>query len=319
MTNYLVRRILLMVPTIAGVAVVVFVLLRFTPGDVADLLLAETQAAHDPRMEQRIREDLGLSGSIPEQLARWFGHLLQGDLGKSYYSGRDVRDDLAQRLAVSAELGVLAMVVAVVIGIPVGVVSALRQDTWIDYALRGSTILLLAIPAFWMSILVLMLGLNWFGWSPPARYVDLWDDPRRNLAILATPAIVLGVHLAATQVRYTRAQLLEVLRQDYIRTAWSKGLGGRAVVVRHALRNALVPVVTVIGLQVPAAITGTVILETIFLVPGVGRFLIEGARRADYPVVQGVTLIVAFAVVFANFLVDLSYAFLDPRTREAYR
>ncbi|MGD9890417.1 MAG: ABC transporter permease [Dehalococcoidia bacterium] len=319
MGTYVIRRLLLMVPTVIGVAILVFVVLRFTPGDVADLLLAETLAENDPAAEQRIREDLGLSGSMITQLGRWFSNLARGDLGASYYSGRSVAEDLWQRLIVSFELGVLAMLISIAVGVPVGVISALKQDSWIDYVLRGGSIFLLAMPAFWTAILVLILGLQWFNWAPPARYVDLWKDPLGNLYMLAIPALILGINLSTTQMRFTRAQLLEVMRQDYIRTAWAKGLRSQSVVVRHALKNALIPVVTVIGLQVPAAITGTVILETIFVIPGVGRFLVDAARRADYPIVQAVTLVVAVAVVTANFLVDLSYAYLDPRTREGLR
>lgn len=319
MSKYVLRRLLLTIPTVVGVSMIVFVILRFTPGDVADHLLAETLAAHDPEVEARIREDVGLEGSIAKQYLRWSFNVLQGDLGDSYYTGRSVREDLTERLPVSFELGIIAIVISVVVGIPIGLISAIRQDTWLDYVTRGGAILFLAVPAFWMALLVLQVGRQQFHWAPPALYKDLWDDPVSNLYIMLTPAIILGVNLAAIQARYFRTQMLEVMRQDYIRTAWAKGLSSRVVLLRHATRNALIPVVTVIGLQIPTAVTGVIILEIIFLIPGVGRFLIEAARRADYPIVQGVTLVVAITVVTVNLIIDLSYAYLDPRIKAAYR
>jgi len=308
-----------MLPTVVGVALIVFFLLRFAPGDVADLLLAETQAANDPEVEAKIREDLGLDGSPLEQFIRWSGQVLQGDLGTSYYSARPVGDDLSERLPVTVQLGLMGLALSVLVGIPIGAISALRQDDWADYLLRGGAILFLSVPTFWLALLVLQTGREWFGWAPPARYVDLWDDPAQNLYIMITPAIILGIGLAAVQARYFRAQMLEVLRQDYIRTARAKGLHGRVVLIRHAFRNASIPVITIIGLQVPVAITGTIILEQIFLIPGVGRLLIDAARRADYPIVQAITLVIAIATVFVNLLIDLSYGVLDPRIREGYR
>jgi peptide/nickel transport system permease protein len=210
------------------------------------------------------------------------------------------------------------MAISVIVGIPVGVLAALRQDSWADYLTRGGVILFLALPVFWTAILALQVGRIYFQWAPPARYEDLWVDPVQNLYIMATPALILGINLAAIQARFARAQMLEVLRQDYIRTARAKGLTGRAVIVRHALRNALIPVITVIGLQLAGAVTGTIILEQIFLIPGVGRYLIFAATNADYPIVQSVTLLLAVVVVLVNLLIDVSYAFLDPRVRESY-
>ncbi len=319
MSTYVIRRLLLTLPTVIGVSVIVFVVLRLTPGDVADYLLAETLAAHDPEVEERIRKDVGLEGSIPRQYLAWMGNVARGDLGESYYTGRPVRDDLAERLPVSFELGIMAIVIAVLLGIPIGLISAIRQDTWMDYLTRGGAILFLAVPAFWMALLVLQIGRQQFHWAPPALYKDLWVAPIDNLYIMLAPAAILGINLAAVQARYFRTQMLEVMRQDYIRTAWAKGLAPRVVLLRHATRNAMVPVVTVIGLQVPTAVTGVIILEIIFLIPGIGRLLVESARRADYPIVQGVALIVALTVVLVNLVIDLSYAYLDPRIRAAYR
>jgi len=319
MGTYVLRRLLLMIPTLLGVALMVFMLLRFTGGDVADLLLAETQAAHDPVMKEQIRKDLGLTGSPVTQFGSWVAGISTADFGKSYYSGRQVRGDLAERLPVTLELGVLAICLSMLIGIPIGAVSALRQDTWLDYLTRGGAIMFLSIPSFWTALLVLQIGRNQFQWAPPPVYKDLWVDPIQNLYIMATPVLILGISLAAIQARFFRAQMLEVMRQDYIRTARAKGLSGSVVVFRHALKNAFIPVITVIGLQIPVAITGTLILEIIFLIPGVGRLLVDAARRNDYPIVQAVTLVVATSVVFVNLLIDLSYAFLDPRVKEAYR
>jgi peptide/nickel transport system permease protein len=249
---------------------------------------------------------------------RYLANVVQGDFGKSYYSGFSVGEELKLRIPVSMELGMLAMAISVIVGIPIGVIAALRQDSWADYLSRGGVILFLAMPAFWTAIIVLQVGRIYFQWAPPARYEDLWVNPVQNLYIMATPALILGINLAAIQARFARAQMLEVLRQDYIRTAWAKGLTGRTVVVRHALRNALIPVVTVIGLQLAGAVTGTIILEQIFLIPGVGRYLIFAATNADYPIVQAVTLLLAVVVIFVNLFIDVSYAFLDPRVRESY-
>jgi peptide/nickel transport system permease protein len=308
-----------MVPTIAGVALLVFMLLRFAGGDVADLLLAESQAAHDPVMKEQVRKDLGLTGSPVTQFVTWVGNVSRGDFGKSYYSGRSVRGDLDERLPVTFELGLLAIVVSILIGIPIGAISAIHQDTWLDYVTRGSAIMFLSIPSFVTALVILQLGRNLFQWAPPPLYHDLWDDPLQNIYIMATPVLILGISLAAIQARFFRAQMLEVMRQDYIRTARAKGLSSRTVLMRHALKNALIPVITVIGLQIPVAITGTLILEVIFLIPGVGRLLVDAARRDDYPIVQAVTLLTATSVVMVNLLIDLSYSYLDPRIKESYR
>lgn len=319
MSRYIVRRLMLSIPTIIGVALIIFFVLRLTPGDVADLLLAETPAQFDPVAEQRIREDLGLTGSPVVQFVRWTGNALRGEFGKSYYTQYSVSDNLRQRIPVSMELGLLAMAISVIVGIPVGVIAALRQDSVADYLTRGGVVLFLAMPSFWTAIIVLQLGRVWFQWAPPFRYEDLWVDPVQNLYIMATPALILGINLAAIQARFTRAQLLEVLRQDYIRTARAKGLSGGTVIVKHALRNSLIPVLTVIGLQLAGVVTGTIILEQIFLIPGIGRYLITAATRADYPIVQAVTLLLAVVVISVNLVIDISYGFLDPRVRESYQ
>ena len=232
--------------------------------------------------------------------------------------------ELKERLPATIELGVLALSVSLIIAVPVGVLAALRQDSWLDYVTRSSAIGFLAIPSFWLATLVIVLPSKWWGVAPPIQYVDLWVDPWENLKIMlfpfgkfvpVGPAIILGVGISGAVLRLTRTQMLEVLRQDYIRTARSKGLRERTVLVRHALRNALIPVITVIGLQLPIIIGGTVLLESIFNVPGLGRYLVRSLGSLDYPVVQGINLLVAAAVVSSNLVVDVTYAYLDPRIR----
>ena len=209
----------------------------------------------------------------------------------------------------------MALAVSILISIPLGIISALRQDSPTDYALRGGTILLIAVPPFWLGVLLITFGSHYFSWAPPLQYHSLQDNPSENLKLMVPPAIILGLALSGAKLRLTRAQMLEVLRQDYIRTARAKGLKGQAVIVQHALKNALIPVVTVIGLQIPVLVGGAVIMETVFSIPGVGRFIVEALTKRDFPVIQGVNLVVAIVIVFSNLLVDLSYGMLDPRIR----
>ena len=314
MQGYIVRRLLLMVPALLGVTLFVFLLTRFTPADVVDRLTGEV-GYQDEALKQQIREELGLNQGVLVQYFKWLGGVLRLDLGESFISGREIWGELKNRVPVSVELGVLGMLFSIAFGIPIGIISAIRQDTWLDYLLRGGSILLLAVPVFFLAISVLAVGAWQFDWAPPSRYTPPWEDLQNNLAIMATPAIILGLALSGAKIRLTRTQMLEVRRQDYIRTAWAKGLNERVVIVRHALRNALIPVVTVIGLQIPVLVAGAVILENIFLLPGVGRFLVASAASFDYPVVQAITLLIAGVVMVSNLLVDLSYAALDPRVR----
>ena len=325
MQRYIAKRALLAIPTVLGVVVIVFFLVRLAPTDVADRLTGDSLAAGDQEVLQQIREDLGLEGSTSDQLTRYLLSLARGDFGTSYYSGQPVIRDIVERLPVSVQLGTMSIALALLIGLPVGTVAALKQDTAIDYLLRGGVVLFLAMPAFWMAILILMFGANQFGldlgfkWSPPGRYYDLWDRPYENLLIMILPSAILAVHIGAIYARYLRTTLLEVFREDYVRTARGKGLSESSVILRHAFPNALIPVVTVIGLSLPIAITGAVILERIFGIPGLGRYFIENASRADYPAIQALTILVAVFVVTVNLVVDLSYAVLDPRIRETSR
>jgi peptide/nickel transport system permease protein len=250
-----------------------------------------------------------------EQYLHWAGAALQGNLGRSLWNSTPVAEDLAARLPVTVELSVLALIVAVIVALPIGVYSAIRQDTAGDYVARSFSILMLAIPSFWLGTLVMVFPSIWWGWSPEIDYVPLTRDPLKNLSQMILPAVILGTSLSAVTMRFTRTMMLEVLRQDYIRTAWAKGLGERLVVTRHALRNALIPVVTLIGLQAPLLIGGAVIIEQIFVIPGMGLLLLEAVGQRDYPIITGVFLVVGLCVMLINLLVDLSYGILDPRVR----
>jgi peptide/nickel transport system permease protein len=314
MQAYFVRRVLLLIPTIIGVTIVVFGLVRLQPGNVIDVMTGEF-GAFNPELKETLRDQYGLNQSIPRQYFQWLGDVLRGDLGKSLLSERPVLEELKSRLPVTLELGALGLLVSLLIAVPVGVISAIRQDTITDYVFRGTAIALLAIPGFWLAILIITLAARWYHWAPPLTYSSILTSPTRNLTIMAIPAILLGLGLSGGVMRLTRTQMLEVLRQDYIRTAWAKGLKERTVITRHALKNAFMPIVTMIGLQVPILVGGTVILETIFSIPGVGRYLVQSTARYDYPVIQGVNLLVAGVVIISNLLVDITYSYLDPRVR----
>jgi peptide/nickel transport system permease protein len=316
MQRYVVERLLLVIPTVLGVTMLLFLVMRvFLPADVVDLMLAQADRVRDPELRQQLEEEYGLDRSIAVQYVSWLGDLAQGDLGNSLHTRRPVTDELQKRLPVTAELGFLALVISMVIALPVGVIAAIRQDTPIDYLLRGTAILILAVPGFWLALLVITYGARWFGWAPPVSYTSPIEDLGNNLKMMWLPALILGINLTGGVMRFTRTTLLEVLRQDYIRTAWAKGLRERTVVTRHALRNGLIPVVTIIGLELPLLIGGTVIIETVFNLPGVGRYVVDSFNQLDYPIAQGVTLLLALAVIFANLAVDIAYVYLDPRIR----
>ncbi|HXH21637.1 MAG TPA: ABC transporter permease [Dehalococcoidia bacterium] len=315
MQKYVARRLLLMIPTLIGLTLIVFLLTRFTPQDTVDLILNDSAGYQDPALKAKLRKEFGLDSSLPEQYITWLGNILTGDLGASYFSGRPVAQELKSRVPVSVELGALALAFSIAIGIPIGVISAVYQDRWLDYATRGVSVLLLAVPSFWLALIVLIVGSRYFQWAPPARYEPPWQDIGSNLYIMMTPVIILGLGLAGTKIRLMRTQMLEVLRQDYIRTARAKGLTEMAVLLRHAAKNALIPVVTIIGLQMTVLVAGSVILERIFIIPGIGQYFLDAAARRDFPIVQSLTLIIATVIVVSNLLVDLSYAYLDPRVK----
>jgi peptide/nickel transport system permease protein len=313
MRQYVLRRLALAVPTLILVSVIVFSIMRLMPGDVV-IRMVEGHA-YAPTVDA-LRKELGLDRPAVVQYMEWVGGiLLRGDFGNSYWTRQPIWDEFIRRFPVTLELAALTILSSVVIGILVGIVSAVRQDSLSDYVGRVLAILALSVPYFGLAVLVVVLPSIWFKWTPVYTYVPFTVDPAENLKIMLVPALVFGVTRAGPIMRIMRSALLEVLRQDYIRTAWSKGLPERAIVLRHALKNALIPVVSLVGLQTPLYIGGSVIIEAIFRLPGVGLFFFEALTRLDYPVVQSVNLIVAAMVVGLNLLIDLSYAFLDPRIR----
>ena len=313
-----------MIPSVFLITVLTFLVLRvFLPGDVVDLIIGQ-YGGDDPELRRQLEEDLGLSGALVGQYAKWTGitwfwggesGILQGNMGHSLLNGRSVTTELKRRLPVSLELGLWAQLTAIIISVPTGVWSALRQDKWPDYGLRSLAILLSAVPSFWIAILVITFGSIWFSWAPPINFEYFRDDPVAHLKIMLLPALIIGLTPGGGLIRLVRTQMLEVLRQDYVRTAYAKGLSETTVVYKHALRNALIPVVTVIGVNLPNIVAGTVIFEQIFVIPGMGRYLVDAVYTRDYPVIQGLNVVFAMLLLLAVLLVDLAYAFLDPRIR----
>lgn len=313
MKQYVLRRLALAVPTLVLVSVIVFSLMRFMPGDVVTRMVEGH--AYAPTVDA-LRKELGLDRPAYVQYLEWIGGIvLRGDFGSSYWTRQPIIEEFTRRFPVTLELAGLTILVSVVIGIFVGIVSAVRQDTISDYVGRVLAILALSVPYFGLAVLVVVLPAIYFKWTPVWTYVSFTTSPLENLKIMIVPALVFGVTRAGPIMRIMRSALLEVMRQDYIRTAWSKGLPERAIVLRHALKNAMIPVVTLVGLQTPLYIGGSVIIEAIFRLPGVGLFFFESLTRLDYPVVQSVNLIIATMVVGLNLAIDLTYAFLDPRIR----
>jgi len=313
MTKYIIRRVLLAIPTILLVMFLVFMMLRLVPGDLVEIMLAERPYS-TPEDRAALEEQLGLDEPIPIQFVRYVGNVLRGDLGESPWTTTPVTTEIGNRLPVTLEFGLMAILFGLMISLPVGIVSAIRQDSIADYASRSFAILALSVPYFFTSILIIVFGPKW-GWTPPLLYKGWSDGPGAHLYYFVTPALLLGISLAGGVMRLTRTMMLEVLRQDYIRTAWAKGLRERGVIMRHALKNAFIPVITIIGLQVGTAISGTIILETIFNMPGMGRYFVGAILQRDYPSVQGVVLVLASVVVLVNLLIDLTYGWLDPRIR----
>lgn len=314
MPSFIIRRLLALIPTLMFTSIIVFASIRLIPGDVIDLMLAQNDISTGNDRE-RIEAALGLDKPIYVQYFSWMGAALQGDLGRSLWQNVPVTEQLAATLPITFELGFLALVVALTVAIPIGIYSAMRQDTAADYIARSFSLLMLAIPSFWLGTLVMVFPSVWWRWAPPLQYTPFLEDPIKNLSHMIIPAILLGLSLSAVTMRMTRTMMLEVLRQDYIRTARAKGLSENLVVLRHALRNGLIPVVTLVGLQAPMLVGGAVVLEQIFVVPGMGLLLLEAVFQRDYPVVTGVFLVVGIAILSINFLVDLTYGFLDPKVR----
>ena len=327
MRKYFVRRALLIIPTILGVTLLVSGLLEILQGDIADVIFAESAGYNTELTKEKIAEDLGTNKNVFVRWAEWTGGVAQGDFGEYFRSRRSVGDELVHRIPVTLELAVLALVISLLISLPIGVLSAIRQDTVPDYTARSFAIAMQALPSFWLGTMYFVVVGNWSDWGlpegigdwllPPSIYQDIWEDPQANIRQMWAPAAILGFALAGSVMRLTRAQMLEVLRQDYVRTAWSKGLRERTVITRHAIKNAFIPVVSLIGVQITILISGSIVLEAIFGLPGLGLMLIEAVTQREYLAVQGVLLVVAILVVLVNFFIDIAYSLLDPRIRYA--
>ena len=316
MKVYIIRRLLLIIPTLLMLSILVFFSVRFIPGDVIDSMLGKTEFMVDVDREA-LERMLGLDVPAYVQYGRWLGNIVtDGNLGHSLVGSRDaVEEKIADRLPVTLELGFLAILIGLLIALPVGIYSAIRQDSAADYVGRSIAVIGLAAPNFWLAIMVMLYPSIWWSWSPPMKWIPVSEDLLGNLGILIIPSLILGTAMAAATMRLTRTMMLEILRQDYIRTAWAKGLKERVVVVRHAIKNALIPIVTLVGLQLPILIGGSVIMENIFNLPGLGRLMLGALNDRDYPTISGVNLVFGTAVVGINLMIDLVYGYVDPRVR----
>jgi peptide/nickel transport system permease protein len=312
MRPYVLNRLLVAACSLLIASFVVFSLLRLLPGDVVQLMLEEKAYGNDLN---DLRAKLGLNRPIYVQYFEWLGGIVRGHFGESLWTKRPVLEELARRLPVSLELGFLALVFSISIALPVGILAAARQDSLADYVMRSLAIIGLSVPGFWIATLVVILPAIWWDWSPPIQFTEWSVNPWAHFSQFVLPAFILGIASAAAIMRLTRAALLDVLRQDYVRTAWAKGAGERSVVLKHSLKNGLIPVVTLLGIQIAQILGGTVIFETIFGLPGMGRFLFDAINQRDYPVIQGVNLLIVSVVVVMNLVVDTVYVYLDPRIR----
>ncbi len=316
MFGYIAKRTLLVIPTLIGVSIAIFLMVRLLPGDVIDVLLgADTQVT--PEVRQQAREQLGLDGSYPEQYWRWASGAAQGDLGDSVRNAEPVASILRDAAPITLELVFLSLIISVLVGVPLGVVSAVRRDGSSDYLARVAGLIGVSIPSFWLATLLLLFTSRVFGWVPPLTYVSPLDDLGANLSQFILPAISISVFTMAIVMRMVRATMLEVLSQDYVRTARAKGAPRRSVVYRHALRNALIPVVTVVGFEVGVLMSGAAIVEIIFGLPGIGNLLLQAIFSRDYPLIQSTTMLIAIIFITFNLIVDLIYGFLDPRIVDA--
>ncbi len=318
MQTYILRRILLMAPMLVAVSVVIFGILRIMPGDVTIAITGgvggETLRLTDEE-KATIRKQWGLDKPLYRQYLSWMGGVAKGDFGTSFWYKTPIKTEIAQRYPVTVELAVFAILTSFAFALPMGVISAVRQDSAVDYVFRVISICGLAIPSFWLGILLLLFTSTQFHWTPPFGYVSLWKDPKTNFLQFFLPIITLGFALSGILTRMLRSQLLEVLREDYVRTAWAKGLRERAVVLRHALRNAMLPVVTISAVQFGVILGGAVVTETVFVLPGLGRTLVDAVTKRDYPFVQAIVLLIGASFMVINLLVDILYAWIDPRIR----
>jgi peptide/nickel transport system permease protein len=315
--TYVIRRLLLFFPTIFGVSLVVFVILRIVPGDPAFVMLAgyEGEGTFTEADLERVRINLGLNDPIAIQYVKWVGGALRLDFGDSFFTNRPIWDEVRPRLPLTLQFAFMAISLAIVFALPMGVISAVRQDTWADYGLRVFSIIGLAMPTFWVAALVILALSLWFNWIPPLGYVAPWEDPWKNFVQLIFPAVALAYSTNAVTARITRSQMLEVLREDYVRTALAKGLRERVVIYRHALKNASLPVITLFGVQFAALLGGSVVVESVFSLPGIGRLLIFSINTRDFPMIQFLVTFIAFIFLSVNLIIDLLYGWLDPRIR----
>jgi peptide/nickel transport system permease protein len=312
-TRFAVRRLLLMIPTLLAVAVIIFVLIRIVPGDIVSLRLVSGGSFVTPSVIEAERTRLGLNKPVWEQLSGWLVGILRFDLGTSMWTGQPIAQEIALRFQLSIQLAIMATLIAVAIALPLGIIAAVRRGSWVDYGVQVVSVAGLATPSFWLGILMILVLLSVFHWLPPLTFTPLWVDPRANLLQLIWPALAVGYRYSAVTTRMTRSAMLEVLREDYVRTAWAKGLAARAVIVGHVLRNALLPVVTVIGLEFAFLIGGLVVTEQVFNLNGIGKLFVDAISHRDYTLIQGLLLLVAVAYIIVNFLIELLYAWLDPR------
>jgi peptide/nickel transport system permease protein len=312
---YILKRLLLMIPTLFGVAALIFFLLRVLPGDIVELKYAGTGAYAPKEAMDRERAQLGLDQPLWKQFATWIIGIPRLDFGTSMWTGRPISHEIAIRLELSIELALMATFVAVLISVPLGTLAAVKQDSWVDYLVRVFSIAGLAIPSFWLGIIIILAFVIYFHWLPPLTFTSFWVDPKANLLQLIWPALAVGYRYSAVATRMTRSTVLEVLREDYIRTARAKGLWERRVLIRHALKNAMLPVITVIGLEFAFLVGGLVVTEQVFNLNGIGKLFVEAISQRDYTMVQNLVLLTSFVFVFVNFLVDMINAFIDPRIR----
>jgi peptide/nickel transport system permease protein len=313
MLRYVVNRIVLMIPTLVGVAILVFFLLRLAPGDPVQMMFEGANVPQHVIDAERAR--LGLDQPIYVQFVKWFGAILSGDFGVSIWTGRSVLHEIGIRLELSLQVAIMATILAVLIALPLGTLSAVFKDTWIDHLVRVISIAGLAVPSFWLGMIIILLLLTYFSWIPPLTFTPFFEDPLRNLSQLIWPALAVGYRYSAVAMRMMRSSVLEVLQEDYVRTARAKGVYERLVVARHALRNALLPVVTVVGLEFAFLIGGLVVTEQVFNLNGIGKLFVQAVARGDYTLIQGLVLLVAVFFVLVNFAIDMLYALLDPRIR----
>ncbi|HZR95438.1 MAG TPA: ABC transporter permease [Gaiellaceae bacterium] len=315
MARYIVHRLLLMIPTLLGVAALVFLLLRVLPGDIVELKYAGSGTFAPREAIEREKAQLGLDKPLWRQFVDWIGGIARLDFGTSMWTGRPITYEIAIRLELSLELAIMATLVAVLISVPLGTIAALKQDTWVDYFVRIFSIAGLAIPSFWLGIIIILVFIIFFHWLPPLTFTSFRVNPKANLQQLIWPALAVGYRYSAVATRMTRSAVLEVLREDYIRTARAKGLWEKTVLTRHALKNALLPVITVLGLEFAFLVGGLVVTEQVFNLNGIGKLFVEAISQRDYTMVQSLVVLTAFVFIFVNFLVDLVNALIDPRIR----